>query len=404
MTSTWTTPSDLTAKLRRRWNRGEFLSSWAQQVPFVTLRVPIRGPSTLELSTRFEDVRTWVAGWSALRLAGVRVCTRSAGQRSIGANSVPSHVEVDSYDALWRLLGVTSHARRFANLRAETESELENLVGFMNRNPMTVLAHDEQWLKLVRTVRWVAATPVRERVYLREVPVAGIDTKLIEGHRGILSELIDEILPIEQVARAYPPSQFERRYGFAVKPTLVRLRSLDPRRPLLPGIHELTVRAVEFASLAPEVATVYIIENEVTYLAFPETADAVVLWGSGFAISGFASMPWLHGRRVLYWGDIDTHGFVALDRLRAAVPHTKSLLMDRATLLAHSDQWSREPAPTAVPLPHLTEAERELYRELGAETHGERVRLEQERVSFPIIEAAQRALDLTSRKHAAGRE
>ena len=172
----------------------------------------------------------------------------------------------------------------------------------------------------------------------------------------------------------------------------MRLRSLDPRRPLLPGISDLTVRAAEFSAVAPDVATVYIVENEVTYLAFPDTSDAVVLWGSGFAISGFASLPWFCDRRVVYWGDIDTHGFVALDRLRAVVPHTKSLLMDRETLLAHPEQWTQEPSPTVVPLRHLTDPERALYRELVDGVHGDRIRLEQERVSYPFIETATDAL------------
>ena len=392
MSTGWTTPADVIVRLRRRWDRGEFLRSWAHDLPFETVRVPIRGPSTAELSTRFDDARTWVATWAAVDLAGVRVTTRPAGLRSIGANAVPSRVEVDSYDALLRLLGVQADVRRFAELRTATEAELADLVGFMKRSPMTVLALAGEWRKLVRIVRWVASTPSRQHTYVREVPVVGVDTKLIERRRGILSELIDEVLPAEQIDSAYPASQFERRYGFASRPTPVRLRSLDPRRPLIPGISEVTVRAVEFSALAPDVTTVYIVENEVTYLAFPDVADAVVLWGSGFAISGFASLSWFRDRRVVYWGDIDTHGFVALDRLRAVVPHTTSLLMDRKTLLAHAEQWTQEPSPTTVPLPHLTDPERELYRQLVDGIHGDRIRLEQERISYPFIETAAEAL------------
>jgi hypothetical protein len=36
---------------------------------------------------------------------------------------------------------------------------------------------------------------------------------------------------------------------------------------------------------------------------------------------------------VLYWGDLDTHGFAILDELRAHCPHAESLLMNRATFL-----------------------------------------------------------------------
>lgn len=44
------------------------------------------------------------------------------------------------------------------------------------------------------------------------------------------------------------------------------------------------------------------------------------------------------------WGDIDTHGFAILDRLRRHFPQVRSMLMDRATLLAHEGQWVTEQA------------------------------------------------------------
>ena len=383
MSTAWTTPADVVARLRRRWERGEFLSAWARDVPFAAVELPLRGPSTADLSARFDEVRTWVQEWTDLRVDGVRVQTRPAGHRSIGANVLPSRVEVRGYDPLWQLLGVAADVRRFADLRASTD--LPELIAWMNEHPITVLTHRADWPRLVWTLNWIASLPDRRGVYLREVPVPGVDTKFIEKRRGMLADLLDTVLPAGQVDEVFPPSQFERRYGFAVKRTLIRLRSLDPARPLLPGVTEMSVNAAEFAAVAPDVATVFIVENEITYLAFPALADAAVVFGGGFAVSAIAPLPWLQARRVVYWGDIDTHGFVALDRLRALVPHAGSMLMDRATFLAHAEQWGREPSPTSVGLPHLTDDETALYRELVVGAHGEQLRLEQERISYPLV-------------------
>jgi hypothetical protein len=224
-------------------------------------------------------------------------------------------------------------------------------------------------------------------VYLREVPISGVDTKFIERNRTVLAELIDELVP-DRADQTFAPNRFAQRYGFAVKPTLVRLRSLDQQRPFYPGVTDLTVRAVELPAMAPDVSTVFVIENDVTFLAFPEVADAVAVFGGGFAVSSAAALPWLHERRVVYWGDIDTHGFVALDRLRALVPHTESLLMDEATLMAHRGQWVREDVQATALLSHLTMSESSLYRALKDNEHGEQVRLEQERVQYSAIERA----------------
>jgi hypothetical protein len=95
---------------------------------------------------------------------------------------------------------------------------------------------------------------------------------------------------------------------------------------------------------------------------------------------------------AVYWGDIDTHGFVILDRLRRHFPRLRSVLMDRATLAAHPSQWVTEATPTSVVLEHLTPPELELYRGLVAGEPGPAVRLEQERVSFGWIRQALAAL------------
>ncbi|MDX6301695.1 MAG: hypothetical protein QOF53_2909, partial [Nocardioidaceae bacterium] len=54
-----------------------------------------------------------------------------------------------------------------------------------------------------------------------------------------------------------------------------------------------------------------------------------IIWGKGFDADRVGSLPWLVDVDLTYWGDIDTHGFAILDRLRAWLPQTQSTLMDR---------------------------------------------------------------------------
>ena len=72
----------------------------------------------------------------------------------------------------------------------------------------------------------------------------------------------------------------------------------------------------------------------------------------------------------MYWGDLDTHGFAILNRLRQRFPRARSILMDRDTLLAHQSQWVTEPTPTRAALDRLTPAEQELYADLVDGTFG----------------------------------
>lgn len=76
------------------------------------------------------------------------------------------------------------------------------------------------------------------------------------------------------------------------------------------------------------------VENEITYLAFPLPGDAIVIFGGGYAVDALGPLGWLTDLDLTYWGDIDTHGFAILNRLRHRFGHARSMLMDRATLLA----------------------------------------------------------------------
>lgn len=129
-----------------------------------------------------------------------------------------------------------------------------------------------------------------------------------------------------------------------------------------------------------------IVENEISYLSVPVPEGGVVVWGKGFEVDRVGSLPWLGAAEVHYWGDLDTHGFAILDRLRAWLPQTRSVLMDRATLLRHRERWGQEPRPTVARLRHLSPDEAALYEDLVSDRFAERLRLEQERIDWAWVE------------------
>jgi hypothetical protein len=298
---------------------------------------------------------------------------------------VPARAWLDTPDQLWALLGVTPRVKRFIELVDGTRRDAPALVPYMAARPTKVLTHEAVWPMLVQTVRWIAEHAT-SNMYLRQVDVPGIDTKFIEQHRALLADLLDHHLPDERVDRSAPASDFVGRYQFRRKPYYVRLRYLDVRAT--EPFTEIAVRIDELARHPPVASTVYVIENEITYLAFPPVADAAAILGGGYAVPTLQPLTWLASRRLVYWGDIDTHGFAILNRLRQVFPDTESMLMNRATLLAHDGQWVREPTPTDVPLPLLDPSEAALYRDLVEDAFGPAVRLEQERVRFSALTAA----------------
>lgn len=381
--SGWTAPDDIARKLRRRWERGEFLSRFASGTPWEPLVFGLRGPTARDTAARFDDVRAWAEQWR--RVKHLRIETKPVGGRIIGANELPGRAWVDSYDQLWSVLGVQADVRSFARLLDATKPRAPVIAEWMIDKPMDALRHAGEWGKLIDTVQWIDAH-AHPGMYLRQVDVPGVDTKFIERHRAILSALLDRELPEHRVDRSKPPSDFAGRYRFRGKPTYVRFRHLEHDA----GFSEMSVRVSELASHPPAVSTVFVIENEITYLAFPPTEDAIVIFGEGYAAGKLEPLRWLTGKNLVYWGDIDTHGFAILNRLRRTFSHARSMLMDRETLLAHECQWVHEPSPTAEHLEKLLPDEAALYTELVEGALGVGVRLEQERISFSAVAEAAR--------------
>jgi hypothetical protein len=384
----WTTPDEVVARLRRQWDAGTFLTAFASGNAFSALDIPLRGPGAGEIAGNFADAAEWVNQWQRVDRSLMRIEHARVGGRAIGSNMIPRRVWIDSYDQLWALLKVGKAVRRFSELANATSGQCPRVLPWMIAHPMRVLSLSGCWPDIVSTVRWIHERQ-RPGMYLRQVDVPGVDTKFIEQHRGVLADLLDLQLEAGRTDPSVPRSDFAGRYRFAKKPAYVRFRMPGVEESLGCGAcSELSVRAEEFTAAPPGIGSVVVVENEITYLALPLPAGTMVIFGGGYAVSTLESLRWLADAKLVYWGDIDTHGFAILNRLRSCFGQARSMLMDRATLLAHRGQWVTEPNPVAASLDLLNVQEAALYRDLLDNALGQSVRLEQERVRFTLIEPA----------------
>jgi len=379
----WTTPSDLHAQVQRLWDRGELLRAAVSNAVSWPVRLTLKSPNAADLADRFEAVRDWVR---AVRdTPHVRIDWREWNHRVQGTQRLPATVWVDSLPAALAIVGKVRQTQRFEALWQQTARVQPALLAWLARRPLQALELADRWDRLLAVVAWLQAHP-RPGVYLRQVDAPGVDSKFIEVHRGVLTELLDLALPPEVIdTLASGTLQFARRFGFLDKPIRIRFRLLDRATYRLPGcegLSDLALDAASFASLALPIERVFITENETNFLAFPQVTGAIVVFGAGYGWDALARATWLHRSELHYWGDIDTHGFAILDQLRGHFPHAASLLMDRETLLAHRLQWGEELEPVRHDLSRLTVGEAELYDELRFDRFQPRLRLEQERIAY----------------------
>ncbi len=383
---TWTTPADLKAQVRKLWDRGLLLASLASGEAIFPRRLTLRGPDSRELSERFPEVRTWIAQLSA-EAGPYRIEWRRVNHRVLGTNEIPAAIWIDQLSDALGLIGKRRAADQFASLVELTREQQPDLLPWLERRPLQGLDLVEDWPRLLEIVAWLRQHS-RPAIYLRQLDLPGVHTKLIEGHRSVLAELLDLVLSEDRIDRTQTGvGGFCRRYGFLEKPSRVRFRILDPAIRLLPveADQDITLTQAAFASLALPVRKVFITENEINFLAFPAVTDAMAIFGAGYGFDNLATATWLHDRAVFYWGDIDTHGLAILDQLRGHLPHAVSFLMDEPTLLAHRRLWGAESQPETARLTRLNAAESALYDRLRQNHWGERVRLEQERIGFDFL-------------------
>ena len=378
-TGTWTRPADVRAAIRKKWDSGALLARFAAGQDWEPLSIPIRGPSARQIGERLAEVRQWAAEWAEAACGPLRVEYKQVGGRHFGANSIPCRAWLDGYNEAWALLKVGPDVRRLNELMEAARGT--RLIPWLTGHPMRALRLAGAWDKLLDTVRWIEQRQALG-MYLRQIDVPGVDTKFIERYKGVLTELLDAQLEPSRVEIA--AADFAGRYGFLRRPGYVRFRVAGGFR----GFSELSVRTNEFAAAPDGITRAYVIENEITYLAFPVPVAAMAILGGGYAVPVLEPLGWLTGLDVVYWGDIDTHGFAILNRLRHHLPHARSILMDRATLLGHRDHWGIEPSPTAAALDRLDRAESALYADLLSNAYAPSVRLEQERISFSAVEKA----------------
>jgi|JI10StandDraft_1071094.scaffolds.fasta_scaffold63966_4 hypothetical protein len=410
---TWTTPADLRAEVQKLWDKGDLLRPCVQGTAMPPRRLRFTGPTSTELTERFDAVRAWMkdlgCGATPPSAPRYRIVLREFRHRVLGSNAVPIAVWLDTLDDALALIGKQKEVKRFANLVQLTREQHPALLPWLEKRPLNALALADAWPRLLTVVSWLQSHP-RPCIYLRQVDLPGVDSKFIEANRGLLSELLDLALPVDAIdTGATGAGQFCQRYGFRDKPLRIRFRLLDASVALLAhgllpvvGDQDIAVTQTDFSKLNLPVSRVFFTENEVNFLAFPHLAGSMVVFGAGYGFEVLAGAHWLQERSVYYWGDIDTHGFAILDQLRAQLPQVQSLLMDRATLLAHHSQWGEEPQPVLRDLPRLEAAEAALFDDLRAQrlrdnTRGVKpptagVRLEQERIGFAWLERALAAL------------
>lgn len=352
------------------------------------LKVSLGIPTEKDIAEDASAVREWASAWQSRVGPGDVVFEERLFAR-LGRHRLPVSLALPDAGAVAAAVG---QLRRWEAASQRCRLVLERWPAMDRRTLATrfdVLADYSavDFERLVSLLAWLEANPA-SGLYLRQLPVAGVDTKWLEKRTGLVVGLLRSLRDV-----AEEEGNFYRVFGLRRPPHRARIRVLCPgMREAVGGLCDIETSVAELAALPISPRAVVVVENLETGLALPDMPHTVAVMRLGNAVGVVGALPWLSGAEVVvYWGDIDTHGFAILDRARRAVPHLRSVLMDEETLLSHRLLWGQEPAQCPnVSLDALTTEERFVYDNLRANTWAPRVRLEQERLEWAAALAALR--------------
>jgi hypothetical protein len=387
-------PAEIIKKAERLWQSQKPLrAEWLGEI-FFPIEIPFGKPESRELLENFSKVRGEILALKEQSKealgSGYEIDFNLWQHRQLGAQALPEKIRISSLEDLCFLIGKSKDLSRWRRMTTLVTQQCPELKAWIGESPFQVLKYASEWESLLAVIDFFKINP-RPGLFVRQLQISGVDTKFIEGHKKVLREVLDLILPESAIDKTFSQVEsggFEQRFGLLYDEPLVRFRFLDSDltsriRPL----SDLSVPLSEFAQISLSVERVFVVENKINALAFPRVPNSIVIFGAGYGISRLHKVPWIKELQLFYWGDLDTHGFSILSTLRSFLPQARSLFMDRETLMVHSKLWVQESkeARCLRTLTNLTDEEHSLCQDLQLDRIGPRIRLEQERIPYEFV-------------------
>jgi hypothetical protein len=376
------TPEDFIGRVRRRVDAG--MRDWALgDATTATLDLPLQPPSERDAINDLDGTLRWVESWRAIseRLPISVTWTTRAWAR-LGTQRVPARARADGPDALASIAEEDERWERWTSRAASLRRHFSVAVDDVLRSRLREIGEldGSDFSRFVEAIEWLTTHP-DSGLHVRELPVRGMDTKWLGRHRATV-----ESMTLAVTGRG--------SLGLNERTDLGRIRLLDAAESVA-GLHDISAPIDDLATLPLDPRGVLIVENLQTFLSLPPMPRVVAAYGQGNAVVALARVPWLRAARILYWGDLDSHGFRILHQARSAGLEARSVLMDSQCLYEHRDLWVAEPTPFAGTASSLTESETATLSELRSLGH---VRLEQERIPWAYaIEELRRAMERLTR-------
>jgi len=385
-------PDNVISLLKRReWENFSNLKALLLSQRKLPITIGLKPPTGAQITQNVEHFRLFILAWNEFKMPD-NVVWKSQDFRKLGIQKIPVSLKVNSIQQLADILGSLSQLKiweqnieafltimqRIGKSGSETTFQYYSLL--VNQLKKIEKFTDNE-IQLFEQLFPQIKAKMGKGLYLRALPLTGVDTKFLENHLNFIESTLDVIFSgkIEEEGGLLNWLDCKQNPSgwLMVRPLCDRTKA---------ALGNLSILQLSTGTLLEQELpcfNVLVVENKQSGLALPKLDNTIAVFGGGKNIS-WMSAEWLAKKNVGYWGDIDTWGLSILGGARAFLPNINPIMMDQETVLLFENRMVSEPEPILTPSLNLTESEENLFKNL-LDGRYQSSRLEQERISADYI-------------------
>jgi hypothetical protein len=307
---------------------------------------------------------------------GYSIAWEEVKNQKVGKNSFPVSIAFETLEDYLKFIKKEKEFKKFKTCSHLICSRYPKLLEWIKSNPEQIIDHEDNWNDLLKVCEYFIRNP-KPNLYIRELPI-DIHTKFIQQNETIITSLLQAL-----ISEHTDNSQriFERRFNLKYDQPMIRIRFLD-ESIAFQNLLDVTIPLNDFELLHLDCKNIILTENKMNFLTLPKLKNTLAIWtGGGFNIKFLKGINWMFAKRIFYFGDLDTHGFLILDQMRGYYPQTQSILMNWETYKSFESFLKAGKPISNYNLTHLSDEESEIYTKLKSDN----LRLEQERIPNEFI-------------------
>lgn len=377
-------PSEIKKQALKWWK--PLLQSYIQGDPFFPKSIDRIGKvKSAHVTARFELLQQEIEELyrCSKNQTGIGYQVQTAGRnfRRTGSHELPDSIVFETIEDYISFTGYKKDWYAFLTNYNIIENSIPSLRNWALQHCLWLTDKNIHWNDVLKVCQYFIETP-RPNLYLRQLPIE-VHTKFIEENNALIQSLLDHLIPDH--IRSIAQKRFAERFFLRYDEPLIRIRFLDSSQQQISKFTDISIPLSDFEQLELPAQNILIAENKMNFLTLPLLASTVAIWsGGGFNIGYLKNATWLLKKKIIYWGDIDEHGFQILHQLRSYYPQAQSTMMDRETFDAFRMYAVNGSRNKSEQLSLLTENEYELFQYL--KTLDTDNRLEQEKISQPYVD------------------